>query len=102
MTEEDYLHEQLALLWRSYEHAAKPIVERLVRLKSLKPTPYFVVPASSLPSSVAVLDAPHELERFVALAAAAEREACAQVCEDMDLRNRQMRPEYQQGGPFTK
>jgi hypothetical protein len=33
----------------------------------------------------------------VEAAVEAEREACAQVCEDMDLRNRQMRPEHQQG-----
>ena len=30
-------------------------------------------------------------------AVAAEREACAKVCEDMDLRNRQLRPEHQTG-----
>ena len=29
--------------------------------------------------------------------AAAEREACAQVCEDMDLRNNALRPEYRRG-----
>jgi hypothetical protein len=27
----------------------------------------------------------------------AEREACAQVCEDMDLRNNELRPEYRRG-----
>jgi len=27
---------------------------------------------------------PHSLERFAALVAAAEREACAKVCEDID------------------
>jgi len=37
------------------------------------------------------------LVRFHNLVASAEREACAQVCEDMDLRNRYTRPEYQQG-----
>ena len=26
-----------------------------------------------------------------------EREACAKVCDDMDLRNNELRPEYQQG-----
>jgi hypothetical protein len=28
---------------------------------------------------------------------AAEREACAKVCEDMDLHNNELRPEYQRG-----
>jgi hypothetical protein len=37
------------------------------------------------------------LERFAVLVAAAEREACAKLVEDMDLRNRQMRPEHHQG-----
>ena len=36
MTEEDYLHEQLHLLQMSYEKAAKPIVERLVHIQSLR------------------------------------------------------------------
>jgi hypothetical protein len=36
-------------------------------------------------------------ERFAALVAAAEREACAKVCEDMDLHNNELRPEYQRG-----
>ena len=35
--------------------------------------------------------------RVAQLVAAAEREACAKVCKDMDLRNRQMRSEHQQG-----
>ena len=29
--------------------------------------------------------------------AIAEREACAKVCEDMDLHNNELRPEYQRG-----
>jgi hypothetical protein len=41
------------------------------------------------------------IERFFKLAyeagAAVEREACAQVCEDMDLRNNALRPEYRRG-----
>lgn len=36
MTEEEYLHEQLRLLQMSYEKAAKPIVDRLVRIESLR------------------------------------------------------------------
>jgi hypothetical protein len=36
-------------------------------------------------------------ERFGTLVAAAEREACAKVCEDMDLHNNELRPEYQRG-----
>lgn len=34
---------------------------------------------------------PHELERFAALVAAAEREACAQVCFEMAQRHNDIR-----------
>jgi hypothetical protein len=37
------------------------------------------------------------IERKVARAVQAEREACAKVCEDMDLRNNELRPEYRRG-----
>lgn len=37
--EERYLYEQLAELRRSYELAAKPYIERLVRIRSLRPAP---------------------------------------------------------------
>ena len=55
MTEEQYLYAQLAELRRSYEKAAKPIIDRLVYLKSLEPLPPFVVPASSLPAGIDAL-----------------------------------------------
>ncbi len=35
--------------------------------------------------------------RVAQLVAAAERDACAQVCDDLDLRNNELRPEYQKG-----
>jgi hypothetical protein len=37
------------------------------------------------------------IERFAALVAASEREACAKVCDDMNLRNNELRAEYQRG-----
>ena len=40
---------------------------------------------------------PWSAEEMIKEAVLAEREACAKVCEDMDLRNRQLRPEYQIG-----
>lgn len=43
MTEEQYLYAQLAELRRSYEKAAKPIVDRLVYLKSIEPPPPWAV-----------------------------------------------------------
>lgn len=48
MTEEDYLHEQLRLLQMSYEKAAKPIVDRLVCINSLRCHPSIVVQMSEL------------------------------------------------------
>ena len=37
---------------------------------------------------------PEQLERFVALVAAAEREACAKVCEDMRPTEREFDPRF--------
>ena len=37
--EERYLYERLADLRRSYELAAKPYIERLVQIRSLRPAP---------------------------------------------------------------
>ena len=37
--EERYLYERLADLRRSYELAAKPYIERLVKIRSLRPAP---------------------------------------------------------------
>ncbi len=48
MTEEDYLHEQLRLIQMSYEKAAKPIVDQLVRIKSLRCNPSIRMPMSEL------------------------------------------------------
>lgn len=48
MTEEDYLHEQLRLLQTSYENAARPIVDRLVRIKSLRCHPSILILLSYL------------------------------------------------------
>jgi hypothetical protein len=48
MTEEDYLHEQLRILQRSYEKAAKPIVDRLVYINSLRRNPSILVSMSDL------------------------------------------------------
>ncbi len=36
-------------------------------------------------------------EREIEIEVEAEREACAKVCEDMDLHNNELRPEYQRG-----
>ncbi len=38
-----------------------------------------------------------ELERFAALVAAAEREACAKVCEDLDESDTRFRHDYMRG-----
>ncbi len=48
MTEEDYLHEQLRMLQMSYEKSAKPIVDRLVLIKSLRCKPSILVSMSEL------------------------------------------------------
>jgi hypothetical protein len=48
MTEEDYLYEQLRMLQLSYEKAAKPIVDRLVRINSLRCHPSIRVSMSEL------------------------------------------------------
>ena len=50
MTEEDYLYEQIRLLQISYEKAAKPIIDRLVRIKSLRSQPSIWVSMSELES----------------------------------------------------
>ena len=48
MTEEEYLHEQLALLRQSYEQAAKPILDRLVRIEQCKPPKPIYIMADQL------------------------------------------------------
>jgi hypothetical protein len=40
--EEKYFHEMLALLQRDYERAAKPYVDQLVKIHSLKPRTSFI------------------------------------------------------------
>lgn len=43
MTEERYLHEGLAMLQQSYAKAAKPYMDRLVWLESIKPPQPFTM-----------------------------------------------------------
>jgi len=43
MDEQRYLREQLVLLQKEYEKAAKPIVDRLIHLASMEP-PRLVIP----------------------------------------------------------
>ena len=43
MSEEQYLIEQIELLQRSYERAAKPFVDRLIYLRTIElPKPIFI------------------------------------------------------------
>ena len=41
-TEEEFLHQQIALLQRSYELAAKPYIDRLVSIRSMRTTSVIV------------------------------------------------------------
>ena len=49
-TEEDYLHEQLRMLQLNYEKAAKPIIDRLVRIRSMDTNPSILVSIDQLPA----------------------------------------------------
>ena len=42
MSEEQYLIEQIELLQRSYEKAAKPFIDRLIYLRSIELKPIFI------------------------------------------------------------
>lgn len=41
-TEEEFLYQQIALLQRSYEVAAKPYIDRLVSIRSMRTTSVIV------------------------------------------------------------
>lgn len=50
MTEREYLIDQIRMLQREYEKAAKPYVDRLVQIAACNPTPRMVLPAGDLES----------------------------------------------------